>query len=219
MPDQKITPLDELINEPIELTAHTTTDKKGHTTLVGFEEKPRVVIPPIKLPTFTFIVGCSDLESEAIAKALTDQDNSLYLEGFRQPVLDAVHALLDATGFDGLLNTPEWTLEVYPGGPTPEDITKELEEALRGVVSLEELAANRVLANQSFNDYQFIFPDATGMDTTRFLESIKSRNAVYLVFQPEKFKILHVAGTRYIPLPTFDPAKVIELLRVELGTL
>lgn len=174
---------------------------------------------PIKLPRFTFITGCTDAEAEAIAGALTAQDNSLYLESFRQPIFDAVDALLNNTGFTALRDTPEWDLEAYPGGPTPSDLANRLENGLStyDIVSFEKLAAMRVKENEGFNAYQYVFPDATGFNIRTFLNAVESNDALALVCdlqiqQPPEVSLHYVVNPA-------DPVDVVARLRTHLGTL
>lgn len=203
MPSEKTT-LDELKNLD-----------QSSMTLPGPAPAPQ---PPIKLPRFTFITGLDGPQAAAIERALAQQDNSLYLEGFLQPVFDATNALLDATGFDGLQTTREWEIEAYPSGPTPQDIAIEIEKAVRAIASLEVLAAQRVIANFDFNNYQYIFPDATGFDIAKFLVTVEAEASDALVLVGNHaIRPAQDIPRLYLTKP--DPEEVLAQLRYHLGTL
>lgn len=179
------------------------------------------IIPPLRLPTFTFLIGVTDEQSDALITALVEQDNSLYIEGFKSPLDSAVAALLDKSPFGPLRETPEWDKPIYSGGPQPVEIAHYIGRKLSDILSFEILAALRVKDNEGFNKYQYLFPDATGFNLELFLAEVGVTypETTALVLRGD-VRVPVKARTLVIDLPNpSNAAACIAQLRRDLGTL
>lgn len=166
--------------------------------------------PPVSLPPYTFIM-CDHRShplSCAIADALTESNDTVYVDDFLAPIHEGLSAILDLK-IDRDLGVPDKTDRlVLPTllGETEADLIVSLEKWYNyhfGECALGVLALKRARDNRELADYSIVFRDATPKHVLAFLNSNIPRRDMFFIHLEMMISI--GGGVKELPIALAAP--------------